>query len=166
MCSSQEISFRSRENKFLESVWVIILIGGLFMVYGGILDIMVYFQKTLPFAPLPWYSVDAKISLVFGVLILILALYLILVSFKVKTAVKEKRIDKLELLIKSISIVSIVGTIADFITGYYARGFLLILLALIYLNYDIKRKNKIQSLFISLIIVIIIIAGFILIGGR
>ncbi len=166
MCNPQEINFGNKKNKFLELVWVVVLIGGLFMVYGGILDIMVYFQKTLPFAPPPWYSVDAKISLVFGVFVLILALYLILISFKVKTSIKERRINRLELLIKSISIVCLVGMIADFIAGYYARGFLLILLALIYLNYNIKKKNKIQFLFISLIIVIIIIVGFILTGGK
>ena len=98
MCNSQEINFENKKNKFLESVWVVVLISGLFMVYGGILDIMIYFQKTLLFVPPPWHSADARISLVFGVFVLIMAIYLILISFKVKIVIKEKRIDKFKFL--------------------------------------------------------------------
>ena len=159
------------KNKNIKWTWKIILLGGLFMIYGGILDVLVYFEKTLPFAPPSWHSVDAKISLICGIFVLTGALYLILKSFEIKSVINKGEINKGEMvklrpLIKSLLIVCIIGTIIDFIAGYYARGFLLSILGLMQLDYTTEKKNKIQYLCASSIIVAIILIGFILTGGK
>ena len=119
--------------------WKIILLGGLFMIYGGILDILIYFEKTLPGAPSSWHFIDPKISLICGVFVLLGAVYIILKSFEIKSITDKNEIVELKPLIKSLLIVCIVGAIIDFIAGYYAIGFLLALLAIIHLNYINKQ---------------------------
>ncbi len=154
----------NKEGKFSKYVWIIILLGGLFMIYGGILDIMVYFERTLPFAPPSWHTIDTKISLICGIFILFAAVYLILKSLKIKSITEEGRKNKLKQLMKVLLMVCITGTIADFIAGYYARGFLIGLLGIMYLNYTLEKKTR--YLYLLLVIITIIMIGFIWTGGK
>lgn len=150
----------------IQWIRIVILLGGLFMIYGGILDILMYFGKTLPFSPPSWHSVDTRISLICGIFVLIGAIYLILKSFEIKSIINKGEMVKLRPLINSLLIVCIIGTIIDFIAGYYARGFLLGLLGIMRLNYILENNKKVLYLCLSLIIITIIIIGFIWTGGK
>ena len=134
------------------------------MIYGGVLDIMVYFERTLPFAPPGWHIIDTRISLICGIFIVLAAVYLVLKSFEIKSIVEEKR--EIKQSIRALLMVCVTGTIADLIAGYYARGFLLGLLGTMYLNYALTKKKKAQYLCLSSVVVAIIITGFIWTGGK
>ena len=143
-------------------MWVIFLLGGVFMVYGGILDILIYFEKTLPFAPPPWHTPDTKISLLGGIIVLFAAAYLILKSFEIKSIIEEgeeRRISEIKPLIKTLFVVCITGAAADFIAGYYARGFLIGLLGVVYMDYTLHREKKVRYVFSSVVIVVIFMVG-------
>lgn len=155
-----------KKGKYSKWIWAILLVSGLFMVYGGILNTLIYFEITLPPGPPTWHTIDAKISLVIGIFILFAAFYLILKSFEIKSIMEEKTETEIRPLIKVLFMVCIIGTIADFIAGYYARGFLIGLLGLLYLNYAFENENKIRNVSISLIILTLIIIGFIWTGGK
>lgn len=159
----QNLQKTNKEERydFTKTVWIILLLGGLFMIYGGVLDIMVYFNATLPFAPPSWHTVDTEVSLVCGIIVLFMAVYLIVKSIEVKTIIEEKRESEITPLIKALMIVCITGTIADLIAGYYARGFLVSMLGLIYLNYSLGKQNKAIFLFLSLKVITSIAIGFI-----
>lgn len=162
--NKKETHNENNNYKFSKWTWIIFLIGGLFMIYGGILDIMVYFQLSLPLAPPSWHSMDARVSLACGIFILLAAFYLIMNSFKMKSIIKKRIETEMKPLIKSLLIACIIGIIADFIAGYYARGFFIGLLGLMYLNYKLEKKKR--YLCFSLIIIAIIVTGFIWTGGR
>jgi len=153
----------NKKGKFLKQVWIILLVGGLFMIYGGILDIMAYFERTLPFAPLSWHTIDTRISLICGIYVLLAAVYLIRKSFKIKSTLKEEERNKTKSLIKALGIVCVIGVITDIIAGYYARGFLIGLLGIMYLHYRLEKRAR--YLCFSSIIAAIIIIGFIYTGG-
>lgn len=161
-----EIIRKIKKGKFSKWVWVIFLFGGLFMVYGGIMNILVYFEKGLPLAPPSWHILDTKISLIIGIFILFAAVYMILKSFEVKSIIEGETETEIRPLMRVLLIVCIVGIIADIIAGYYARGFLLGLLGLLYLNYALENEKKIRNLSISLVILTLIIISFILTGGK
>lgn len=131
------------------------------MIYGGILDIITYFDVSFPFAPPSWHAIDTKISLICGIFVLFAAVYLIIKSFEIKSIIDEKRKTKIKPLINTLSVVCIMGVIADFIAGYYARGFLIGLLGLIYLKYTLEKEKKAIYLSLSLVLIMLIIIGFI-----
>ena len=120
-----------KNSKMLKSLWSVLLIGSVFMIYGGILDVMVYFKKSLPFAPPAWHIIDAKISLICSIYILLAAIYLISKSFEIRLIITGKNNANIRPVINKLSVICITGIIADLITGYYARGFLIALLGLI-----------------------------------
>ena len=122
--------------------WKIILLGGLFMVYGGLLDILVHFGETLPGAPSSWHPVDTRISLVCGVLVLIGAAYPILRSLQIRAIIHNGELAKLRPLLNSLLVVCIMGTIVDLVAGYYAIGFLIVLLVSMRMKYVLGRKQQ------------------------
>ncbi len=167
MIDNKRPNLQKKENHdFTKQIWIILLLGGLFMIYGGVLDIMTCFNATLPLAPPGWHTIDTKISLICGIIVLFTAFYLIVKSFEIKTIIEERRKKKIKPLIKALLIVCITGTIADLIAGYYAIGFLMALLGLIYLNYTQEKQNKTIHLFISLAVIKTMAIGFFWIGGR
>ena len=122
--------------------WTLILLGGLFMVYGGFLDILVHFERTLPGAPPSWHSVDTRISLVCGLLVLMGAAYLILRSLQIRAIIHSGELVKLRPLLNSLLVVCVMGTIVDLIAGYYAIGFMIVLLVSVRMKYLLGRKKQ------------------------
>ena len=128
------------DNMNMGWTWKTILLGDLFMVYGGLLDILVHFGKTLPGAPSSWHSVDTRISLVCGVLVLIGAAYPILRSLRIRAIIHNGELVRLTPLLNSFLVVCIVGTIVDLIAGYYAIGFFIVLLVSMRMKYVLGRR--------------------------
>jgi len=165
MDETNNIENNNDKRKHIKRTQIILLMGGLFMIYGGIIDVMGHFGINVLLAPPSWHNINSTIGLICGILILLAAFYLILMSFRLKSLTQEDGNYKIKVNLKNILIVCIIGTILDFIAGYYARGFLLVILKLLYLNYNLEKEKKGLYICISLVILTMIIMSFVFTGG-
>lgn len=114
---------------FHKWAWLIILLlGGLLMLYGGAQDILLFFAPDI--VPVPsWYSVTPVLGLICGLIVLASAGFNIILGWKLRhaTDIQEKKFARL------VSFVSTVGMIADWVSGYYGFGSLIALLTSIWL---------------------------------
>ena len=107
---------------------VILLLGGLLMIYGGLQDVSLFFFKDL--APVPsWHPIDPIVGLICGVIIVLIAILTFILALKLKNADKE-----LEQKLARIVIISNgIAFACDLICGYYGFGNLIALIITIWL---------------------------------
>jgi hypothetical protein len=154
-----------RDGKLSKGVWVTLLIGGLFMTYGGIMNILEFFEISAPLAPPAWHIIDLRVVLILGIVNLIGAIYLIIKSFEIRLIINKEKKDTIKQPLIALLAVSILGVIVDLIVGYYARGYFVALLGLMYLCCLVDTKRKMLYIIFSLIFVALIILSFIYTGG-
>ncbi len=102
---------------------VVFLLGGVLMLYGGAQDVALFFSSDL--APVPsWHPVPPLVGLVCGLIVLVSAGLNIVWGWQLRRAdaVQERR------LASRVALVSAVGMVADWISGYYGFGSLMALL--------------------------------------
>ena len=112
------------------------LLGRLLMIYGGVQDIALFFSPEGELAPVPsWHSVPPIVGLVFRLIVLASAVLNIVRGGGVLTAatcrggVYECR------LARHVVIISGVGMVADWISGYCGFGSMMALLTELWLIY-------------------------------
>ncbi len=102
---------------------VVLLLGGLLMLYGGAQDVTLFFSSDL--APVPaWYPAPPLVGLVCGLVVLGSAGLNIVWGWQLRRAedTQERR------LARRVALVSGVAMIADWVSGYYGFGSLMALL--------------------------------------
>ena len=156
---------RIRSGKLSAGVWITTLIAGLFMTYGGIMNILEFFEISAPLAPPSWHTIDLRVVLSLGIVNLIGAIYLIVKSFEVRLIINKEKKDIFKPLMIKLLIISTLGVIVDLVVGYYARGYFVGLLGLMYLCCLVDSKRKILYIILSVIFVTLIILSFIYTGG-
>ena len=107
---------------------VILLIGGLLMIYGGLQDVSLFFFEDL--APVPsWHPIQPIVGLICGVIIVLIAIFSVILALKLKNADKELE----QKLAKIVLISNGIAFVCDLICGYYGFGNLIALLIAIWL---------------------------------
>jgi len=154
-----------RKGKLSKGVWITILIGGLFMTYGGIMNVLEFFEISAPLAPPAWHVIDLRVVLSLGIVNLIGAIYLMVKSFEIRLIINKEKKDIIKPLMITLLIVSFIGVIVDIVVGYYARGYFVGSLGLMYLYCLVDTKRKIFYIILSLIFVALIALSFIYTGG-
>ena len=104
---------------------VVFLLGGLLMIYGGVQDITLFFSPEGKLAPVPsWHPVSPIVGLVCGLIVLASAGLNIVWGWRLRRTedVYECR------LARHVVIISDVGMVADWVSGYYGFGSLMALL--------------------------------------
>ena len=104
---------------------VVFLLGGLLMIYGGVQDVTLFYSPEGELAPVPsWHSVPPIVGLVCGLIVLASAVFNIVWGLRLRRAegVYECR------LARHVVIISGVGMVADWVSGYYGFGSLMALL--------------------------------------
>ena len=112
---------------FRRWAWLVVfLLGGLLMIYVGAQDITFFFSSEGELAPVPsWHSsVTPIVGLVCGLIVLASAVFNIIWSLWLRRAedTEERR------LARRVALVSGVGMVADWVSGYYGFGRLMALL--------------------------------------
>ena len=108
---------------------VVLLLGGLLMIYGGAQDVLLFFAPEL--APVPsWHPTPPLVGLVCGLIVLTSAGMNVVWGWQLRRAEgdEERR------LARRVALVSGVGVIADWIGGYYGFGSLVALLVGVWLT--------------------------------
>jgi len=103
----------------------VFLLGGLLMIYSGAQDVTLLFSPEGELAPVPsWHSVPPIVGLVCGLIVLASAGFIIVWGLRLRRAegVYECR------LAQHVVIISGVGMVADWVSGYYGFGSLMALL--------------------------------------
>ena len=108
---------------------VVLLLGGLLMLYGGAQDVTLFFSSDL--APVPaWHPAPPLVGLICGLIVLGSAGLNVVWGWQLRRAegTEERR------LARRVALVSGVGMIADWVvSGYYGLGSLMALLTSIWL---------------------------------
>ncbi len=104
--------------------WLIVfLLGGLLMLYGGAQDLLLFFDANL--APVPsWHPTPPMVGLICGLIVLASATANLVWGWQLRLAEGGRR----QLLARRVALVSAVGMVADWISGYYGFGSLMALL--------------------------------------
>ena len=115
-----------KKQGFHRWAWLVVfLLGGILMIYGGAQDITLFFSPEGELAPVPsWHSVSPIVGLVCGLIVLASAVFNIVWGLRLRHAegVYEYK------LVRHVVIISGVGMVADWISGYYGFGSLMALL--------------------------------------
>ena len=115
-----------KKQGFHRWAWLVVfLLGGILMIYGGAQDITLFFSPEGELAPVPsWHSVPPIVGLVCGLIVLASAVFNIVWGLRLQRAegVYECR------LVRHVVIISGVGMVADWVSGYYGFGSLMALL--------------------------------------
>ncbi len=110
-------------------VWLVVVIfGGLLMIFGGVQDVLKFFAPELSLVP-TWYSALPLVALVCGLIVLASAGMNLVWGLQLRQAepIQEKR------LAQYIAALSGIAVIADWISGYYGFGSLLAVLVSLWL---------------------------------
>jgi len=126
-----------KKRGFHRWAWlVVLLLGGLLMIYGGVQDVMLFVAPSL--APVPtWHSISPVVGLVSGLIVLASAGLNIVWGWRLRCAdgpMEHK-------LAVRVAVVSGIAMIADWICGYYGFGSLMALLTGIWLMAKRVRKD-------------------------
>ncbi|MBU0702919.1 MAG: hypothetical protein KKC18_03555 [Chloroflexi bacterium] len=116
---------------------VVLLLGGLLMLYGGAQDVAIFFASDL--APVPsWYPTPPVVGLVCGLIVLASAGLNVVWGWRLRRAegAEERR------LARRVALVSGVGMIADWVSGYYGFGSLVALLTGVWLTRKRTQLGK------------------------
>lgn len=115
-----------QKQGFHRWAWLVVLgLGGLLMLYGGAQDVTLFFAPEGDLAPVPsWYATPPLVGLVCGLVVLISAGLNVVWGWQLRHAEgdEERR------LARRVALISGVGVIADWISGYYGFGSLVALL--------------------------------------
>ncbi len=114
-----------QKRGFHRWAWLVIfLLGGLLMLYGGAQDLTLFFAPDLALVP-SWHPVSPLVGLVCGLIVLASAGLNVVWGWQLRHAegAQERR------LARRVALVSGMGMIADWISGYYGFGSLMALLA-------------------------------------
>jgi hypothetical protein len=105
-----------KKQGFHRWAWLVVfLLGGLLMIYGGAQDVTLFFSPEGELAPVPsWHSVPPIVGLVCGLIVLALAVFNILWGLRLRCAESDYECK----LVKHVVIISGVGMIADWVSGY------------------------------------------------
>ena len=117
------------KSGFHSWTWLIILLlGGLLMIFGGTQDIMIFLMPEIILVE-SWYPVLPIVGLVGGLVVLASGVLNSIWGWQLKRAeyTKEKN------LACRVAIVSAIGMVTDWIAGYYGFGSLVALLTSIWL---------------------------------
>jgi len=117
---------------------VVLLLGGVLMVYGGVQDLTLFFAPQGDLAPVPsWHSSPPVVGLSCGLVVLASAGLNIVWGWQLRraTRTKERR------LAVQVAVVSGIAMVADWICGYYGFGSLMALLTSIWLVARHARKD-------------------------
>lgn len=109
---------------------VVLLLGGLLMIYGGAQDMTLFFSPEGNLAPVQsWHPAPPIVGLVCGLIVLASAGLNVVWGWRLRRAegAQEQRLGR------RVAIVSAAGVIADWISGYYGFGSLMALLAGVWL---------------------------------
>lgn len=116
---------------------VIFLLGGLLMVFGGVQDVLLFFKPEISMVA-PWHPIPSTVGLICGLIVLISAISNIILSLLLRKAIGNKEL-RIVIIIASISLI---GLVADLISGYYGFGNLVALIICIILIIIKIRKTK------------------------
>ena len=108
---------------------VVLLLGGLLMIYGGAQDVLLFFAPEL--APVPsWYATPPLVGLVCGLIVLASASLNVVWGWQLRRAEgdEERR------LARRVALISGAAMIADWVSGYYGFGSLAALLTGLWLT--------------------------------
>ena len=115
---------------------VVLLLGGLLMIYGGAQDVAIFASDL---APVPsWHSAPPVVGLVCGLIVLASAGLNVVWGWRLRRAegAEERR------LARRVALVSGVGMIADWVSGYYGFGSLVALLTGVWLTRKRTQLGK------------------------
>ena len=120
-----------KKRGFHRWAWlVVLLLGGLLMIYGGAQDLTIFFAPEGNLAPVPsWHPVSPLVGLVCGLIVLVSAGLNLVWGWQLRSAEGG---DELRLA-RWVALVSGAAMIADWVSGYYGFGSLMALLAGIWL---------------------------------
>ena len=109
---------------------VVLLVGGLLMLYGGAQDLTLFFAPEGDLAPVPsWYATPPLVGLVCGLIVLASAGLNVVRGWRLRRAESDEERS----LARRVALVSGVGVIADWVSGYYGFGSLMALLTGVWL---------------------------------
>jgi len=116
---------------------VVLLLGGLLMLYGGAQDVAIFFAPDLALVP-SWRPTPPVVGLVCGLIVLASAGLNVVWGWRLRRAegAEERR------LARRVALVSGMGLIADWISGYYGFGSLAALLIGIWLMRKHTQLSK------------------------
>ena len=115
--------------------WLIVmLLGGLLMIFGGLQDILLFFIPEMTLVP-GWYTTLPELGLICGLIVFTSAVLNILWGWQLKNAEGDQE----QILASRVALVSAIAMIADWISGYYGFGSLVAFLIGIWL---IKRQPR------------------------
>ena len=107
---------------------VVLLLGGLLMLYGGAQDVAIFFSSNL--APVPsWHPAPPLLGLVCGLIVLASAGLNVVWGWRLRRAEGTQELR----LARRAALVSGMAMIADWVSGYYGFGSLMALLTGIWL---------------------------------
>ena len=106
--------------------WLLVLLcGGILMLFGGAQDVTLFFAPEGGLAPVPsWHPASPLVGLVCGLLVLASAGLNIVWGWQLRRAEGDRELG----LARRIALVSGVAMIADWVSGYYGFGSLVALL--------------------------------------
>ena len=107
---------------------IIILLGGLLMVFGGVQDLLIFFKPGLEMVP-SWHPIPSVVGLICGLIVSVSALSNIILGLLIRCAVGAKELK----LAYFVVVTSGLGLAADLTSGYYGFGCLIALLVSIWL---------------------------------
>ena len=107
---------------------VVLLLGGLMMIYGGAQDVLLFFAPELALVQ-SWYPAPPAIGLVCGLIVLVSAGLNIAWGWQLRCAEGADEIR----IARRVAVVSGAAMVADWISGYYGFGSLMALLTSIWL---------------------------------
>ena len=130
-----------KKKGFHNWAWlVVMLLGGLLMIYGGAQDLTLFFSPESDLAPVPsWHTVPPIAGLICGLIVLASAVLNLVWGWQLKSA-KRSRERKLSLFV---ILGSSIGIIADWISGYYGFGSLAAMLTGLWLIHN--QHNVLQQ---------------------
>jgi len=118
-----------KKQGFHRWAWLVVLVwGGLVMLYGGAQDLMLFFAPELAIVP-SWYQAPPILGLICGLIIIVSAGLNIIWGWQLRHAIGEEELK----IARRVVFVSAVAMVVDWISGYYGFGSLLALLTSIWL---------------------------------
>jgi hypothetical protein len=129
-----------QKQGFHRWAWLVtFLLGGLLMLYGGAQDLTLFFAPEGGLAPVPsWHPVPPAVGLVCGLIVLASAGLNVVWGWRLRCADSAQERG----LARRVALVSGVGMIADWVSGYYGFGSLVALLTGVWLTRKHTQLGK------------------------
>ncbi|MCK4997636.1 hypothetical protein KAS08_05000 [Candidatus Pacearchaeota archaeon] len=126
----------TKKQRLHRQAWLIVLVlGGVLMLYGGLQDMLLFFAPGHTFVP-SWHTASPIVGLVCGLIVMLSAGLNIVLGWQLRqTTGKEELV-----LAHRVVFVSAIGTVADWISGYYGFGSMVALIIGLWLIQNIEKK--------------------------